>query len=90
VFFGRPLFLLLNSYIFVFADKICDQVSDAVLDSLLRVDPYARVSCQCAAKTGMIFVCGDIASKASIDIQKVVRSTIKSIGYDGSTKGIVM
>jgi len=68
-------------------DKICDQVSDAVLDGYLQVDPYARVSCQCAAKTGMIFVCGDIVSKAKIDIQKIVRNTIKNIGYDESSKG---
>ncbi|KAK0051067.1 S-adenosylmethionine synthase isoform type-1 [Biomphalaria pfeifferi] len=68
-------------------DKICDQVSDAILDAVLAKDPYARVSCQCAAKTGMIFVCGDVASKAQIDYQKIVRETIKNIGYDSSSKG---
>ena len=65
-------------------------MSDAVLDSVLKADPYARVSCQCAAKTGMIFVCGDIASKCQIDIQKVVRQTIKDIGYDSSAKGLFL
>ncbi|BFZ03072.1 hypothetical protein BsWGS_06111 [Bradybaena similaris] len=68
-------------------DKICDQVSDAVVDAFLREDPYARVSCQCAAKTGLILVCGDVVSKANVDYQKLVRETIKSIGYDASVKG---
>uniref|UniRef100_A0A0B6ZI99 S-adenosylmethionine synthase n=1 Tax=Arion vulgaris TaxID=1028688 RepID=A0A0B6ZI99_9EUPU len=68
-------------------DKICDQVSDAILDAFLQADPYASVSCQCAAKTGMIFVCGDVVSKAHVDYQKIVRDTIKNIGYDASVKG---
>ncbi|GFR84455.1 S-adenosylmethionine synthase [Elysia marginata] len=68
-------------------DKICDQVSDAIVDAFLQADPFARVSCQCAAKTGMIFVCGDVVSKAKVDYHKIVRNTIKSIGYDGSVKG---
>ncbi|XP_059163948.1 S-adenosylmethionine synthase-like [Physella acuta] len=69
-------------------DKICDQVSDAIVDAVLTDDKYARVSCQCAAKTGMIFVCGDIVTKKPhIDFQKLVRATIKDIGYDASAKG---
>ncbi|PVD39590.1 hypothetical protein C0Q70_02225 [Pomacea canaliculata] len=68
-------------------DKICDQVSDAILDAHLRLDPFSHVSCQTAAKTGMILVCGDIISKAHVNYQKIIRNTIKQIGYDQSAKG---
>ncbi|KAI3390165.1 hypothetical protein SNEBB_001837 [Seison nebaliae] len=68
-------------------DKICDQVSDAVLDAHLAVDPHAKVACEAAAMTGMIFVFGEISSNATIDYQKVIRETIRDIGYDSSEKG---
>lgn len=68
-------------------DKICDQVSDAILDACLKEDPLSKVACETAAKTGMIMVFGEITTRAQLDYQKIVRDTIKQIGYDDSEKG---
>lgn len=68
-------------------DKICDQVSDAILDACLKADPLSKVACETAAKTGMIMVFGEITTSAQLDYQKIVRDTIKQIGYDDSAKG---
>jgi S-adenosylmethionine synthetase len=62
-------------------DKLCDQVSDAILDTILAQDPYARVACETATTTGLILVMGEITTDCYVDIQKIVRKTVADIGY---------
>lgn len=68
-------------------DKICDQISDAVLDSILAKDPSARVACETAVTTGMVLVMGEISTNCYVDIPKLVRETVKGIGYDRAKYG---
>ena len=68
-------------------DKICDQISDAVLDNILEKDPMARVACETAVTTGMVLVMGEISTSCYVDIPKVVRRTIREIGYDRAKYG---
>ena len=77
-------------------DKMCDQISDAILDELLKKDPYAHVACEVTATTGLIHVMGEIASTSSVDIDKITRHVVNSIGYnnpecgfDGNTCAII-
>ena len=68
-------------------DKMCDQISDAILDALFAQDPMSRVACETATTTGLVLVMGEITTKAYVDMQKIVRDTIKEIGYDKSEYG---
>lgn len=68
-------------------DKICDQISDAVLDAMLAQDPMSRVACETAITTGLVLVMGEITSNAQVDVQKIVRDVICEIGYDDGQKG---
>ena len=68
-------------------DKICDQISDAVLDALMEQDPMSRVACETSITTGLVLVMGEITTKAYVDIQKIVRETIRVIGYDRAKYG---
>lgn len=68
-------------------DKICDQISDGVLDAIIAKDPYARVACETACTTGLILVMGEITTDTYVDIQSIARETVRKIGYDSSEKG---
>ena len=68
-------------------DKICDQISDAVLDALYAQDPYSRVACETCTNTGFVLVMGEITTNANVDISQIVRNTVVEIGYDSSEKG---
>jgi S-adenosylmethionine synthetase len=69
-------------------DKLCDQISDAVLDACLEQDPYSRVACETATKTGYVMLLGEITTRAQINFDDLVRKTILEIGYDNSDKGL--
>ena len=78
-------------------DKMCDQISDAILDALLEQDPMSRVACETCTTTGLVMVMGEITTKAYVDIQKIVRDTVAEIGYtrakygfDASTCGVMV
>ena len=68
-------------------DKICDQISDAILDELMRQDPMSRVACETCTTTGLVMVMGEVTTSAYVDIQKVVRDTVREIGYDRAKYG---
>jgi len=68
-------------------DKLCDQVSDAILDGCLAVDPQSRVACETVAKTGFVLVAGEVTTKAQLDFQKIVRGVVRDIGFTSSQMG---
>lgn len=68
-------------------DKICDQVSDAILDAMLEQDPMSRVACETTTTTGIVSVMGEITTKANVDIHKIIRETVREIGYDRAKYG---
>ena len=68
-------------------DKMCDAISDAILDALMEQDPMSRVACETATTTGLVMVMGEITTKAYVDIQKIVRETVREIGYDRAKYG---
>jgi S-adenosylmethionine synthetase len=69
-------------------DKICDQISDGILDAIYKEDPQGRVACECLTKTGMVMVAGEITTKAYVNIPQIVRNTLKEIGYTNADYGI--
>jgi S-adenosylmethionine synthetase len=86
-----------NSDVFLFTsesvneghpDKICDQVSDAVLDACIREDPMSRVACETCTKTGMVMIFGEITTAATVNYEQVIREALKDIGYDDVAKGL--
>src|SRR5689334_31354 len=68
-------------------DKLCDQISDAILDAFLAQDPRSRVACETAATTGLVLVMGEVTTDAYVEIQEIVRRTIREIGYTGIGSG---
>ncbi len=68
-------------------DKLCDQVADAVLDELIRQDPYSRVACECVTKTGFVMALGEVTTKGFVDFDKLVRDVVIGVGYDRAKKG---
>jgi len=63
-------------------DKLCDQVSDSVLDACLKVDPHSKVACETAVKDSMVMVCGEITTQAKLDYDAIVRTAVRNIGFD--------
>src|SRR5213595_1776185 len=68
-------------------DKLCDQVSDAVLDACLATDPNSRVACETVTKTGSVLLAGELTTKATLDYPKIVRNVVRDIGFVGSDTG---
>ena len=68
-------------------DKVCDQISDAILDEMLRQDPAARVACECCATTGLVMIMGEITANGECNMEKIARQVIRDIGYNDPALG---
>ena len=79
---GRSYFFTSESVTEGHPDKVCDQISDAILDEFLKQDPNSRVAVETMTTTGIVVVAGEVTSKARFDVQDVVRKTLREIGYD--------
>ena len=84
---GSPLMFTSESVSMGHPDKMCDQISDAILDAMLAQDPRSRVACETATTTGLVLVCGEVTTSAQVDIPTVVRNVIHDIGYTSSDMG---
>lgn len=69
-------------------DKVCDQISDAILDACLAQDPYSRVACECFTTTNLLVIGGEITTHAKVDYEKIARDVLKNIGYTSDDVGI--
>jgi len=87
IFFMEKILFTSESVTEGHPDKICDAVSDAILDAMIEQDPMSRVACETATCTGFVLITGEITTKANVDIQAIARKTIVDIGYDSSEKG---
>jgi S-adenosylmethionine synthetase len=84
---GSPLMFTSESVSMGHPDKMCDQISDAILDAMLAQDPHSRVACETATTTGLVLVCGEVTTKAQVEIPSIVRSVVHDIGYTSSDMG---
>ena len=84
---ARRLFFTSESVSMGHPDKMCDQISDAVLDAMLSQDPTSRVACETATTTGMVLVLGEVTTKAQVEISSLVRDVVADIGYTDSAMG---
>src|SRR4051812_41298145 len=84
---SRSLFLTSESVTEGHPDKMCDQISDAVLDAILAQDPQAHVACETAATTGLVVVMGEVTTDGWVDVQRIVRDTVTQIGYTSDEYG---
>ena len=83
------LHLLVLTHLYLnLVDKLCDQVSDAVLDACIREDPLSRVACETCTKTGMVMIFGEITTSANVNYEQVIRDALRDIGYDAVEKGL--